>query len=383
MSADGSVKPMSRLHMPALQWTEARIFLFCTNGIVFLSLLMATLYFHLSFKSAFLVSLVAVGVISTVFGPWFETKAEEMLSGIDRMQVSVDAIGRLMNADSDEQVDALWQETLQGVFKPLRMEHVVDRVPSSRPADYRRVLMVPDLHGGGFCLGRPQRILRRYTWRDAEQVQNLWQIFAQMKSSLRNYAEGQASERRYLAEQIRVELEWPLQRVLQEPEAEPYHALFERARCELADVREALIGEALTVDQLFMVLEVECRLRFAEVGITFSSGEYASTRNVIIDAFRAINLRRIVREAATNVIRHAAARQVNLDMQFQSASHELTISLVDDGIGFDPLADSQGHGMGNMRRRASEMAADIEWVAEKPAGMRMNLRVPLSPEEGA
>lgn len=69
------------------------------------------------------------------------------------------------------------------------------------------------------------------------------------------------------------------------------------------------------------------------------------------------HLHQIVREALNNILRHAQATEVQVQVQFQERATWVTI--MDNGIGFDPLKMQAGpqsgrkHGLLNMNERAA------------------------------
>ena len=74
-----------------------------------------------------------------------------------------------------------------------------------------------------------------------------------------------------------------------------------------------------------------------------------------------IQLYRIVQEAINNICKHANAKKVLLTISAFNES-DLKIELIDDGVGFDQLAENPtGHGMANIRSRANLIGASVEW----------------------
>ena len=91
------------------------------------------------------------------------------------------------------------------------------------------------------------------------------------------------------------------------------------------------------------------------------------------------NLLRILQEAITNAVKHAAPSTVEVATTIDA--HDLVIAVIDDGAGF---ADSvqPGRGLGNMRRRAVELGGTLQ-VISGSGGTRIELRVPLAaPDPG-
>jgi signal transduction histidine kinase len=76
------------------------------------------------------------------------------------------------------------------------------------------------------------------------------------------------------------------------------------------------------------------------------------------DAVIATQLYRIAQEAATNAAKHAAAKQI--DIQITMDDSELTLAIEDDGIGFpDELPDAKGLGLRLMRHGAALIGATV------------------------
>ncbi|PYJ06834.1 MAG: histidine kinase, partial [Verrucomicrobia bacterium] len=90
------------------------------------------------------------------------------------------------------------------------------------------------------------------------------------------------------------------------------------------------------------------------------------------------NIFLIVKEALTNALKHAGAREVRL--QVKAADSSLEIIVQDDGHGFDLQAASEaakGHGLGNMRRRAEAMGGTLNLQSASRQGTTVRLVVSL------
>jgi signal transduction histidine kinase len=85
---------------------------------------------------------------------------------------------------------------------------------------------------------------------------------------------------------------------------------------------------------------------------------------------------RIVREAVTNAVRHGHANQV--DVIFDEAGGSPALRIVDDGVGFDPLAtaNSDRFGLASMRERAEVMGATLEIQSELGRGTTVEVLWP-------
>lgn len=86
----------------------------------------------------------------------------------------------------------------------------------------------------------------------------------------------------------------------------------------------------------------------------------------------------IVREATTNVVKHARARQVTLTVRRTS---ELEVTIADDGIGFDPTVPFPDHyGLTGMRERIAALGGRLDIASSPGGGTTVSAIIPLSAE---
>lgn len=82
----------------------------------------------------------------------------------------------------------------------------------------------------------------------------------------------------------------------------------------------------------------------------------------------------VLREALSNVARHALADSAAVDIQV--SEHEVLLRVVDDGTGVPD--ERQESGLRNVRRRAHELGGTVWLRRTQPHGTTMEWRVPLS-----
>lgn len=86
---------------------------------------------------------------------------------------------------------------------------------------------------------------------------------------------------------------------------------------------------------------------------------------------------RVAQEALTNVVRHARARRVSV--QLTRCQGSLRAVVTDDGAGFDPAAiGGRSLGLLGMRERATLVGGRVEITSAPGAGTRMELEVPVA-----
>jgi signal transduction histidine kinase/ligand-binding sensor domain-containing protein len=82
-----------------------------------------------------------------------------------------------------------------------------------------------------------------------------------------------------------------------------------------------------------------------------------------------------VREALTNVIRHAAATEVVVSMNFEADA--LVVQVADNGRGFS-AAPEAGHGLGNMSERLEQIGGKFTYRSGRGTGTVLEFRVPIN-----
>lgn len=83
----------------------------------------------------------------------------------------------------------------------------------------------------------------------------------------------------------------------------------------------------------------------------------------------------VAREALSNIVRHAGATQVYLDIHETQTQIALVIS--DDGIGFDPVSVHSGNGLRNIQQRAHRFGGKVEISSRAGRGTTLTVRLPI------
>jgi len=83
----------------------------------------------------------------------------------------------------------------------------------------------------------------------------------------------------------------------------------------------------------------------------------------------------VVKEALTNVLRHAGATEVKIRLAL--AEGTLTVTLRDDGCGFGEPGRVGRNGISNMHERMREIGGTCEIVSTLGGGTIVELRLPL------
>jgi PAS domain S-box-containing protein len=110
------------------------------------------------------------------------------------------------------------------------------------------------------------------------------------------------------------------------------------------------------------------------VQVAVADRDPAGSKNARPEA--AVALFRIAQEALNNVLKHAKATRVRLEVS--ATDEELILDVQDDGLGFDPASARRGRwGMTTMRERAEAAGGQLHIASTPGEGTRLHARVPL------
>ena len=130
--------------------------------------------------------------------------------------------------------------------------------------------------------------------------------------------------------------------------------------------------------------------RFAEdlldaKGIEFSIRSLLEEKDVILGADLRREIYLIFKECINNLVKHSEATEAAL--VFSISGLWLTISIADNGKGFEHSANGTtdgmgGHGLASMQRRAQALGGSLAIDSQLGVGTRITLRAPIRPRSG-
>ena len=110
------------------------------------------------------------------------------------------------------------------------------------------------------------------------------------------------------------------------------------------------------------------------IDFEFQAPDISRKLNLGADVRRQVFL--VFKESINNIVRHAACAQV--DINFRVERDLLILLIKDDGRGFDPADESDGHGLESMQRRAKGMGGTLEVSSQPGEGTSVTLQMPIS-----
>jgi signal transduction histidine kinase len=107
---------------------------------------------------------------------------------------------------------------------------------------------------------------------------------------------------------------------------------------------------------------------------TGASVRVAAADGVVLPPATRDALVRIVREGVTNAVRHAQASDITVEL---TGDPGIRLSIVDNGVGFDPATAARGgFGLTSMRERARAAGGDLKCLSSPGAGTQIEVVFP-------
>lgn len=274
-----------------------------------------------------------------------------------------------------------WRALLDSAFEPLRQ--VEGEVPAARAAvaDEGLALRLPA------CAGMAARELhfaaagkRLFAPADAEFAQGLCELMERAAASRDAYERGAMEERGRVYRDLHDDIGAKLLSLAIGAE-NPARA--DLARSALNDLRDVVShgGRGATpLSELLADWRAEMDHRLAAAGVRLAWRQPYDLPDPGVAAGPALHLGRILREAISNVLRHARAGQVWLDVGCDGES--LEIGIRDDGCGLPEPPPRPGKGLLNMRSRAQQLGGRIDWQTGPAGGCAVRLTVPCRGLDG-
>jgi signal transduction histidine kinase len=286
---------------------------------------------------------------------------------------------------SPEQRQDRWRQALADVFHPLRIE------PASSASPMESVQLIDDGLGlrvncgpnlPSFTVWNKDAGNKLFSPSDVKTADQLLRLVQMSVDARDAHEQGAREERGRIAQDLHDDLGAKLLTIAQ-TSSDPYTS-------QLA--REATQDMRLTVKSLSQLsqspaalmadwrVEAVNRLQAAGLSVEWRSDE--PPPDLRINSRIQVQVTRILREAISNLIRHARATKARVELCLSET--DLTLRVHDDGQGFhtpDPSAATEGlrkgHGLLNIERRTHLLGGQHRFAQSPLGGAMLEVRIPL------
>jgi two-component system, NarL family, sensor kinase len=151
---------------------------------------------------------------------------------------------------------------------------------------------------------------------------------------------------------------------------------------DLSDISKSLDSDIITNQGLIKAFEKEIeKIRGLK---SFAIDMKVTGEPIFLDAKKELIIFRIVQESFNNILKHASARSVQLELYYNFDHIKVTIA--DDGIGFTAAADKAdsrtGAGLKNIKARADMFNGTVVITGTPGKGTNVVVSIPYSEGEG-
>ena len=314
--------------------------------------------------------------------PWLRGQlAGQSTLSAERMFDRLYRVARALE-QTPEQAGKLLISLLREIFDPLEASCVTRPVSRVRVVGNGAslVLPIPQLAGGeqGAILLRFARRGRRlFTEGDRE-------LCAQLLEQLRRAVaydvaveRGRSEERMRIAQDLHDDIGARLLTLMYKapnPEIEEY------IRHTLQDLKTLTRGLAASNHRLSHAAaewksDISQRLSITGCDLRWS---FSTDDDLNLTMVQWSALTRVLRELVNNILTHAQASRVEIELHLEQG--RLTLDVDDDGRGTAPQAWAHGLGLGGVRKRMKLMGGQVRWLQRDGGGIRCEVRAELRPE---
>lgn len=299
-----------------------------------------------------------------------------------RPQVPVEAamqqlVDKLFSAGTDGQIRAAWPKLLQRSFSPLRLDSDSAGVAAVAVSGDGAALRVPPLSPGHdtLVLAFPANGARLFTPEDVRVATLLFDLTANALRAVQARQAGAEAERGRIMRDLHDDLGARLLSLVYAADNDPAQALARAALDDLHGVIDATSGQSVDLPEVAAKTQAEIRSRMHQAGLQLDWTVDAALPAKRVSARAATNITRILREAVSNVIRHAGADRVSIRWQYTAAG--IVVEVEDDGAAGDPAGWPTGGGTRTIRTRVDDLAGRVAWRSRAGGGNVLRLELPL------
>jgi signal transduction histidine kinase len=268
-----------------------------------------------------------------------------------------------------------WRELMVSVFEPLEIAESLHPAGSAVALHNDGLSMdlpaVASLKGLRLSYARSGR--RLFQPQDAKLAGELVYMLKHGLESLEAYAKGVSEERGRIARDMHDNIGAQLLSALHSHDVATKDVKIRDSLSDLRKVINETHNSPASIAETLADLRLETAVRLEAVGLQLT-WQTNTQDDAIIPPNIGHAIRSIIREAVSNVIRHAEASQASVDIGLEK--EVIRIKVRDNGRGFDLSKTTQGSGLSNIRTRLDLLNATFD-LQSSQKGTLLEAHIPL------
>jgi two-component system NarL family sensor kinase len=158
--------------------------------------------------------------------------------------------------------------------------------------------------------------------------------------------------------------------------------MIEEAIADLKQLSRSITANVIREEGLLSALQIEVNRVKKIIPIEIELAITKEEESPFMPEENELIIYRILQEALQNIIKHAEARSVLIEMIYNN--HNLTMRICDNGRGFDPVANTQKNnfeksGLSNLKKRAEMLSGNFRIESEPGKGTSLIFQFPHQP----
>jgi signal transduction histidine kinase len=345
-------------------------------GVLALLLIDAFLLYIVSFDRlpAFGIALLSIGLIYLPLRNWL---SNTLFRGQAITQLAFRQIIDVANLRDKAEQENAWQKLLEQQFQPLEISAQPNMQTSQIDIlDNGLALRIPTIEGLNAMELRFANFGKSlFGPRHLNQAKDMVALLKNALQSRQAFAQGVREERTRIAQDLHDNIGAQLLRSLHIANPSRKDELISDTITDLKDIVLNAQGDGINLSQMWAQLRFESAERLEDQNIDLS-WQAEIDEECFLDAKPAHNLRSILREALSNVIRHSQADKV--DVTLVQKNGKLDLFVADDGVGMMGQ-EINGHGIANIKLRAEQLGG-VFTFSDAPKGVNIHVSLPLKDE---
>jgi signal transduction histidine kinase len=270
-----------------------------------------------------------------------------------------------------------WRALLDRVFEPLEIAPGEEATGTPAIREKGEALVLPAIADDtALSLRFARRGRRLFGLAELSTARELITLMKEAERTRAEYGRGVAEERSRIARDLHDDVSAHLLTGLHRSDVAQVRGDVRQALTEIRTIVSSMAGPALPLETALADLRFETaeRLLAAGIGLDWPIDGMAM-QPVVLDYTHHKALASSVREAVSNVIKHAGA--TTLKVTVAAGEAVLTVTLADDGTGPKTRHPVSGNGLGNIAQRLGEIGGTCT-ASAGPVGFAVVLRMPLT-----
>ena len=274
-----------------------------------------------------------------------------------------------------------WEFLLRQVFEPVLVMNETDDSDEVLIKESGAVLHVPEFEDiPALALAGVERGSRLFNANDVSFLNSMMTLFKNAQEFKGAYEQGVHEERTRIARDLHDDVAARLLTLIHKSEGTPQEPLAREALVTLRESINSLGGrQEQLLDDILRELQVDIKFRLDATNVALNWEQDRQVYKKTFTSRQATNFKRVSQEIITNVLKHANATIVNIDINLIDGA--FVLSVCDDGCAKLMNDWVNGRGVNNIRTRVKELGGTVRWnqriIEEQLAGTCVEISIPI------